>query len=229
MSDLSDMDAELDAIGGATAGDRSSSTHRHHQQHKLANSVEKVTTDPMEVCGEEEVVGAGIGGMGDAKTLQQSTKNGAFGSNNGTLSGARPPTATPHGDSTAVLDLGGGGMGPGGDADPGKDPRLLRRELVTFAHDVMVKRTVIKLAELRREFYLKLSQVAQGHVLSSGVSDRMLEEAVLSAGGFQLNKPVSCRGGGGQGGFCSLFFSSALVVCFALGLYFFLGGSGFWG
>ena len=144
MSDLSDMDMETDA-----AGDRNSS-------YALGNSTEKVTTDPMEVCEEED-------------TNMHQTTNGPL--NNGTLSNSHAHDLT-HSDEVS------------------KDSQLLRKELVAFAHEVMVKRPVIQFNELKREFYLKLSQVPQGHVLSSGVSDRMLEEAVLAAGGFQLNKPV---------------------------------------
>lgn len=144
MSDLSDMDMETDA-----AGDRNSS-------YALGNSTEKVTTDPMEVCEEEDL------------NMHQ-TSNGPL--NNGMLSNSRAHDPA-HSDEVS------------------KDSQLLRKELVAFAHEVMVKRPVIQFNELKREFYLKLSQVPQGHVLSSGVSDRMLEEAVLAAGGFQLNKPV---------------------------------------
>ena len=144
ISDLSDMDMETDA-----AGDR-------NNPYTLANSMEKLTTEPMEVCGEE------------GRNLHQSN-HGAM--NNGMLSNLHAHDAT---DSSEVS----------------RDMRLLKKELRAFAHEVMVKRPVIQFNELKREFYLKLSQVPSGHVLSSGVSDRMLEEAVVAAGGFQLNKPV---------------------------------------
>ncbi|KAK7112961.1 DNA-directed RNA polymerase III subunit RPC5-like [Littorina saxatilis] len=146
MSDLSDIDMEADAAGDRNNGDI------------LSVSAEKLTVDPMEVCGEGDMV-------------LPSGNNSVV--NNGKALNSHL------GDSL------GNGDGP-----QGKNLKQLRTELVTFAREVMVKRQVVTLQDLKREFYLKLSQVPQGHILSSGVSDKMLEEAVLSAGGFQLNKPL---------------------------------------
>ena len=76
----------------------------------------------------------------------------------------------------------------GGDMKKNSDQ--LKRDLVLFVQETFAKLPVITFSELKRELHLKLSKGTQGNPLSSGVADHMLEEAVLSAGGAQLNKPV---------------------------------------
>ncbi|KAK7475390.1 hypothetical protein BaRGS_00033340 [Batillaria attramentaria] len=79
------------------------------------------------------------------------------------------------------LPSNGGDMdkGDGGSMKLGKDA-LLKRELVAFAKETLGKRQVVSLSEVKRLFYLKLSLSPPGHILASGVSDRMLEEAFTS-------------------------------------------------
>nr|KAG5690895.1 hypothetical protein BaRGS_028927 [Batillaria attramentaria] len=85
------------------------------------------------------------------------------------------------------LPSNGGDMdkGDGGSMKLGKDA-LLKRELVAFAKETLGKRQVVSLSEVKRLFYLKLSLSPPGHILASGVSDRMLEEAFTSeeVGGY---------------------------------------------
>ncbi len=58
----------------------------------------------------------------------------------------------------------------------------LKRELVGFVHDKLSSRYVISMTDLRRQFDFKLTQCPQGHILGSGVSDRMLHQTALDVG-----------------------------------------------
>lgn len=135
-----------------------------------------VTVEPMEVCGEPSNNGHLANGplnhlAHEAMGAVESPSGFMYkGVNNGIPSHA--------GDSDTT---GSRGMRPSKD--------VVRRELEVFAREALHKRLILTLSELKRLFYLKLSVSPPGHVLSSGVSDRMLEEAITSqaVGGVRVN------------------------------------------
>ncbi|XP_029649513.2 DNA-directed RNA polymerase III subunit RPC5 [Octopus sinensis] len=59
--------------------------------------------------------------------------------------------------------------------------------LQSFVKDKLNTRYVLTMSEVKRLFQLNLTQSQPGHILSSGVSDQMLEQAVLDVGGIRLN------------------------------------------
>lgn len=63
--------------------------------------------------------------------------------------------------------------------------------LQSFVQDKLNSRYVLTMSEVKRLFQLNLTQSQPGHILSSGVSDQMLEQAVLDVGGIRLNDRVS--------------------------------------
>lgn len=63
-------------------------------------------------------------------------------------------------------------------------------EVLNFVREKLYTRFVVSASELRRLFQMHLAQCPPGHVLSSGVSDKMLEESILNVGGIQLENQV---------------------------------------
>lgn len=72
----------------------------------------------------------------------------------------------------------------------GRDNALLQKELESFALEVLMQKQVLSLKETKRLFFLHLSQRPPGHILASGVSDKMLEMAFVAVGGAKLNNKV---------------------------------------
>ena len=64
------------------------------------------------------------------------------------------------------------------------------QELQSFVRDKLYSRYVLTLSELKRLFHLKLTQCQSGHILGTGVSDKMLEQAVIDVGGIKINNQV---------------------------------------
>lgn len=69
-------------------------------------------------------------------------------------------------------------------ANSGSD---MQQELQSFVRDKLYSRYVLTLSELKRLFHLKLTQCQSGHILGTGVSDKMLEQAVIDVGGIKIN------------------------------------------
>ncbi|CAE1294476.1 RPC5 [Acanthosepion pharaonis] len=63
----------------------------------------------------------------------------------------------------------------------------MQQELQSFVRDKLYSRYVLTLSELKRLFHLKLTQCQSGHILGTGVSDKMLEQAVIDVGGIKIN------------------------------------------
>nr|XP_019922586.2 DNA-directed RNA polymerase III subunit RPC5 isoform X1 [Crassostrea gigas] len=59
-------------------------------------------------------------------------------------------------------------------------------EVLNFVREKLYTRFVVSASELRRLFQMHLAQCPPGHILSSGVSDKILEESILNVGGVQL-------------------------------------------
>ncbi|XP_076448701.1 DNA-directed RNA polymerase III subunit RPC5-like [Babylonia areolata] len=135
--------------------------HSHDRMNHTTDGATSISVEPMEVCGED--------------VKQTSLSNGSLHMADG--AGDRSHS------TAAVATVGGGG---GGECSP-----QLRKELVELARDVMVKIPVLKFSILKQHYLMKRDLVPRDHALLSGiVSDRMLKEAVLEAGGAQVNKPV---------------------------------------
>lgn len=82
----------------------------------------------------------------------------------------------------------------GGDSFNGHPPSgsagtLVARELRAFVQATFQKQFVLTLSELKRLFNLHLASLPPGHMLFSGISDRMLQDTVLAAGCKQILVP----------------------------------------
>ena len=66
----------------------------------------------------------------------------------------------------------------------------LKMELVNFVQEKLYSRYILTLSDLKRLFALKLAQCPPGHVLGTGVSDRLLEKTVIEVGGTRLQTQV---------------------------------------
>lgn len=98
------------------------------------------------------------------------------------------------------------GRAAGGDSFNGHPPsgsagNPVARELRAFVQATFQKQFVLTLSELKRLFNLHLASLPPGHMLFSGISDRMLQDTVLAAGCKQILVPVSssCGLGGRRG------------------------------
>lgn len=85
---------------------------------------------------------------------------------------------------------------PNTDCDTNKEENLTessdyKLEVVNFVRDKLYTRFVVSASELRRLFQMHLAQCPPGHILATGVSDKLLEESVLKVGGVQLENQVS--------------------------------------
>lgn len=67
----------------------------------------------------------------------------------------------------------------------------LKTEIFNFVQEKLFSRLVLTLSELKKLFTLKLAICPPGHVLGSGVSDKLLEETVIEVGGIRLKNQVS--------------------------------------
>uniref|UniRef100_A0A803KK88 Polymerase (RNA) III (DNA directed) polypeptide E (80kD) n=1 Tax=Xenopus tropicalis TaxID=8364 RepID=A0A803KK88_XENTR len=75
------------------------------------------------------------------------------------------------------------GHTPRGDGD------LVTKELKEFVATTFNKQYVLTLRELKRLFNLHLASLPPGHILFSGISDKMLQETVLNTGCKQIKVP----------------------------------------
>ncbi|XP_056019128.1 DNA-directed RNA polymerase III subunit RPC5-like isoform X2 [Ostrea edulis] len=80
---------------------------------------------------------------------------------------------------------------PNTDCDTNKEENVtessdFKLEVVNFVRDKLCTRFVVSASELRRLFQMHLAQCPPGHILATGVSDKLLEESVLKVGGVQL-------------------------------------------
>lgn len=96
------------------------------------------------------------------------------------------------------------GRAAGGDSFNGHPPSgsastPVARELRAFVQATFQKQFVLTLSELKRLFNLHLASLPPGHMLFSGISDRMLQDTVLAAGCKQILVPVSSVPGGRRG------------------------------
>ncbi|GAB1607650.1 DNA-directed RNA polymerase III subunit RPC5-like [Argonauta hians] len=109
------------------------------------------------------------------------------------------------GGGVEILDITGDGDGGGGESSPNPSntnnnnnhhhhhnhllgpSEDVQEGLRSFVRDKLYSRYVLTLGEVRRLLQLSLIQSEPGHILSSGVSDHMLEKAVLDVGGVKLN------------------------------------------
>uniref|UniRef100_A0A8B9YPU5 RNA polymerase III subunit E n=1 Tax=Bos mutus grunniens TaxID=30521 RepID=A0A8B9YPU5_BOSMU len=79
-----------------------------------------------------------------------------------------------------------------GDSFNGHPPgsaSTVARELRAFVQATFQKQFVLTLSELKRLFNLHLASLPPGHMLFSGISDRMLQDTVLAAGCKQILVP----------------------------------------
>lgn len=58
----------------------------------------------------------------------------------------------------------------------------LKRELQLFVQDRLYSRYVMSIADLRQQLTLKLAQCPPGHILGTGVSDRLLQQSLQQVG-----------------------------------------------
>ncbi|KAF5914229.1 hypothetical protein HPG69_005079 [Diceros bicornis minor] len=87
------------------------------------------------------------------------------------------------------------GRAAGGDSFNGHPPpgcanTPVARELRAFVEATFQRQFVLTLSELKRLFNLHLASLPPGHMLFSGISDRMLQDTVLAAGCKQILVPV---------------------------------------
>ncbi|KAM4025700.1 DNA-directed RNA polymerase III subunit RPC5 [Anomaloglossus baeobatrachus] len=68
-----------------------------------------------------------------------------------------------------------------------KDP--VTKELVAFVESTFRRQYVLTMNELKRLFNLHLASLPPGHILFSGISDKMLQETVLNSGCKQIMVP----------------------------------------
>ncbi|XP_014448157.1 DNA-directed RNA polymerase III subunit RPC5 isoform X2 [Tupaia chinensis] len=86
------------------------------------------------------------------------------------------------------------GRAAGGDSFNGHPPpgcanTPVARELKAFVEATFQRQFVLTLSELKRLFNLHLASLPPGHLLFSGISDRMLQDTVLAAGCKQILVP----------------------------------------
>ena len=84
-----------------------------------------------------------------------------------------------------------GGDSLNGHPVPGCASNPVACELKAFVEATFQRQFVLTLSELKRLFNLHLAGLPPGHILFSGVSDRMLQDTVLAAGCKQILVPVS--------------------------------------
>ncbi|XP_067859633.1 DNA-directed RNA polymerase III subunit RPC5 isoform X2 [Heptranchias perlo] len=72
----------------------------------------------------------------------------------------------------------------------GTRSEIVAAELKEFVRGTLRKHYVLSLSELKRLFNLHLASLPPGHILFSGIPDRMLQETVLSTGCKQILVPM---------------------------------------
>lgn len=82
-----------------------------------------------------------------------------------------------------------GGDSLNGHPVPGCASNPVACELKAFVEATFQRQFVLTLSELKRLFNLHLAGLPPGHILFSGVSDRMLQDTVLAAGCKQILVP----------------------------------------
>ncbi|XP_073399085.1 DNA-directed RNA polymerase III subunit RPC5 [Dendrobates tinctorius] len=70
-----------------------------------------------------------------------------------------------------------------------REKDLVTEELVAFVESTFRRQYVLTMNELKRLFNLHLASLPPGHILFSGISDKMLQETVLSSGCKQIMVP----------------------------------------
>ncbi|XP_066869700.1 DNA-directed RNA polymerase III subunit RPC5 isoform X2 [Kogia breviceps] len=107
----------------------------------------------------------------------------------------RPVHTSPSGGLHSRLANGlPAGRVAGGDSFNGHPPSgsagtPVARELRAFVEATFQRQFVLTLSELKRLFNLHLASLPPGHMLFSGISDRMLQDTVLAAGCKQILVP----------------------------------------
>lgn len=110
---------------------------------------------------------------------------------------AEPMDTSPSGGLHSRLANGlPAGRAAGGDSfnghpPPGGTSTPVAQELRAFVEATFQRQFVLTLSELKRLFNLHLASLPPGHMLFSGISDRMLQDTVLAAGCKQILVPVS--------------------------------------
>uniref|UniRef100_A0A4W3I198 Polymerase (RNA) III (DNA directed) polypeptide E n=1 Tax=Callorhinchus milii TaxID=7868 RepID=A0A4W3I198_CALMI len=74
---------------------------------------------------------------------------------------------------------------------PGARSEVVATELKEFVKTTFRKHFVLSLSELKRLFNLHLASLPPGHILFSGISDRMIQETVLDSGCKQILVPTT--------------------------------------
>ena len=67
----------------------------------------------------------------------------------------------------------------------------MKKELIMFVRERMTSRFVLSLSELRLQLMRHLAGCPAGHILATGVSDKLLQETVLESGGVQAGQSSS--------------------------------------
>lgn len=65
------------------------------------------------------------------------------------------------------------------------------QELSSLLRDKLLAQTVLSMTDLKNCYQTKLAQCPPGHILGTGVSDNLLERAVLKMGASKVNYMVS--------------------------------------
>ncbi|XP_059754937.1 DNA-directed RNA polymerase III subunit RPC5 isoform X1 [Balaenoptera ricei] len=101
------------------------------------------------------------------------------------------PSSGLHGRLANGLPAGraAGGDGFNGHPPSGSAGTPVARELRAFVEATFQRQFVLTLSELKRLFNLHLASLPPGHMLFSGISDRMLQDTVLAAGCKQILVP----------------------------------------
>ena len=118
--------------------------------------------------------------------------NGENGVAHNNLPNGNPPSSEAAlrvaGDTNATpMDTSGDTTPPrvGGDAD------VLMHELEKFIRETLAESSTVCMSDLRSRMSLYTARVPTAHVFSAGVSDKMMEEAVVNVGGFRLKNQVN--------------------------------------
>jgi hypothetical protein len=66
----------------------------------------------------------------------------------------------------------------------------LKTELLNFIQEKLYSRYVMTMTDVKRLFAIKLGQCPPGHVLGSGVADKLMEQSIVEVGGVKLQNQV---------------------------------------
>ncbi|XP_006892703.1 PREDICTED: DNA-directed RNA polymerase III subunit RPC5 isoform X1 [Elephantulus edwardii] len=139
--------------------------HRKEQLQASAQSAMRIKEEPMSEEGEEEP---------EDEEPMDTAPSGGFSS--------RLANGLPAGRAA-------GGASFNGHPPPGTVGTPVAQELRAFVEATFQRQFVLTLSELKRLFNMHLASLPPGHILFSGISDRMLQETVLAAGCKQILVP----------------------------------------